>query len=461
MKNRFITVSDRHNFNQDVAQKLFSGLKLRFSALSRIETIVCWLIILTPLWWLWGWSYLFIVLTLATFAYEIKQSGSLSLDTPSWVVVWALCFGCYSIIAGYAYLKSNNIIFSPRQMLGVVDSWLTFALLTWYIQSKKLKIRLQVVAWSFSVLVILMLGVFLVSLVVFKQADYLPLRSLFGLLTDKGTVFEHGLGNSNYLIPYFATDESFIPGLVRYVFFFHGPESLALVAGFIALLALDLKNRPWSLTLFAGAYFISLLSGTRSVLVSLVLVVVFRYVITAGKTFGVALILTVMATVSFATFSFPPTSNLLFDSIEQTAQEVNDTRADSSQGRGEIYVQTWEKIVNAPDLELLFGHVVPGESVTPNYEPAKIGTHSFYLSTLLYRSGIIGTIIFLVFWVTLFWWFYSTQTTRPLCCLLVFILFTLTFTVMELEGSVMPIILICSMLEKSPQKARSFHQNYE
>ena len=402
-------------------------------------------------------AILSLLLTLSVFAYEIKQKGGLSLDSPSWTVGWALAFGFYTVIVGYFYLTSNNISFSPRQILGAVESWIAPGFLLWYIQSKGLKVRLQVVAWAFSVIVALMLVVFLVSVLVFQQADYVPLRSIFGFITGKSTEFEHGLGNSNYLIPYFAKDESFIPGLVRYVFFFHGPESLALTSGFVALLALDLKNRTWSLGLFAAAYFVSLLSGTRSVFVSLILVVVLRYVITAGKTFGVALIMTLLASISFATFTLPVTSNLVFDTVDRAVQGVNEARADSSQGRGEIYTETWQRVVNAPDVELMFGHVIPGETVTPTYEPAKIGTHSFYLSSLLYRGGVFGTLIFIGYWGTLCWRFCQNQHRQPLCCLLALVLFSLTFCVMELERPVMPLILLCSMLEQS---ARTTSRDY-
>ncbi|MEM6613039.1 MAG: hypothetical protein AAF652_12460, partial [Cyanobacteria bacterium P01_C01_bin.72] len=306
----------------------------------------------------------------------------------------------------------------------------------------------QPIAWAFSILVAQMMLVLLVSLVVFQQADYAPMRSLFGVIAGKSTEFVHGAGNTNYLLPYLALDEGFIPGLVRYIFFFPGPEALALITGFIALLALDIKNRSWSMILFAGAYFISLLSGTRSVLVSLFLVIILRYFITAGKTFGVPLMLAVMSAISFATFSFPPSSNLIFDSVEQIVQEVDSARADSTAGRSAIYSQTWRKITLASEPELFLGHVVPGESVTPYYEPAKIGTHSFYLSTLLYRSGVIGTLIFFGFWASVWWWFYRTRRLRPLCCCLVLVLFSLTFTVMELERPVMPLILLCSMLQQ-------------
>ncbi|MEO0925627.1 MAG: O-antigen ligase family protein [Cyanobacteria bacterium J06643_13] len=439
-------ISDRSTLG--VEPGLFSGMRLKYTALNQPEKVVCGLIVLAPLWWLWGWTYLFIIFAAGVFAYEWRSTGTIALRSPSAIVVFGLCFGCCGMINSFFYLQLNGIAFGPRQILGLFESWIIPSMLLWYIQSKRLKIRLEPLAWAFSVLVGEMLLVLLIALVVFQQQEYQPLRSIFGWLTNKSTAYAHGMGNTNYLLPYFALDESFIPGLVRYIFFFPGPEALALMAGFIVLLALDLKNRTWSGTLFACAYFISLLSGTRSVLVSLFLVVILRYVLTAGKTFGLALVLTVMAAASFATFSLPPTSNFVFDGVKQVAQQVDSARADSTAGRSAIYRQTWQRIVNAPNRELFLGHIVPGESVTPYYKPAKIGTHSFYLSTLLYRSGIIGTLIFIGFWANVWWWFIRTRHTRPLCCLLVLVLFSLTFTVMELERPVMPLILLCSMLQQ-------------
>ncbi|MDJ0593515.1 MAG: hypothetical protein QNJ72_26600 [Pleurocapsa sp. MO_226.B13] len=444
MKNRF----GKTKYKSDFDSQLFSGIRLRFSVLNQTEKVVCFLIVLIPVWWLWGWSYLLIPLTLSIFAYEIKQTGKLSLNQPSLIAILAFSFGLYVIITSYFYLEYNDIAYSPRTILSKVDSWLASALLLWYIQSNNIRIRLQVVAWAFSVVIVQITIVLLVSLIIYQQRDYVPLQSLFGFITGKSADFEHGLGNSNYLIPYFPTDESFIPGLVRYVFFFHGPESLALVAGFITLLALDLKNSTWSLLLFGSSYFISLLSGTRSVFVALFLVFILRYIITIGKTFGIALVLAMMAAVSFSTLSLPLTSNIVFDRLEQTAQSVGEARADSTEGRSKIYTQTWKKIVNAPNTEFFWGHKVPGENVTA-YPTAKIGSHSFYLSTLLYRSGLFATIIFVFYWIALIWWFYSTRASRPLSCLMILTLFSLTFCVMELEQPVMPIILICSMLRKS------------
>ena len=456
MKNRSWKIE-----NSRIDSELFSGKKIRFSALNQTEKVVCLLIVLTPLWWLWGWSYLLLILTLSVFAYEIKQKKELSLKRPSAIAILTLCFGLYTIITSYFYYEFNDLTYGPRLFLFIIDSWIASAFLLWYIQSKNLQIRFSVVAWAFSIVVIEMLVVLLVSILIYQQKDYAPLRSIFAFITGKSAVFERGLGNRNYLIPYFASDEGFIPGFVRYVFFFEGPEALALVAGFITLIALDIKNNTWSLLLFGSSYFISLLSGTRSVFFALIIILLLRYIVTvtAGKTFGIALILAMMAAVSFSVFSLPLTSNIVFDNVEQASESVYEARADSSEARGKIYAQTWKEIVDAPNTELFWGHIIQGENVT-SHPTAKVGSHSFYLSTLLYRSGLIGTILFFVYWASLIWWFFSTRDSRPLCCLMIFVLFSLIFSIMEFEQCVLLIVLICSMVRNDRAEVNSSNQIY-
>lgn len=439
-----------------IDSELFSGIRLRFSALNQTEKVVCLAIVLIPVWWLWGWSYLLTLLTLSVFAYEIKQTGGLSLSKPSAIVILGFCFGLYGILASYFYFEFNDITYGARTFLIRIEFWFMSSLLLWYIQSKKLKIRLQVVAWAFSVVIVQMAILLLVSLVVYQQKDYLPMRSLFGFVTGKSAVFESGIGRSNYLMPYDARDESFVPGLVRYAFFMHGPVALGVFTAFISLVALDLKNHTWSLLLFSSSYFISLLSGTRSVFVALLLILILRYVVTIGKTFGVALVLAMMAAVSFSVFSLPLTSNIVFDNANQATQSVYEARADSSEARGKIYAQTWKEILNASTQQLIWGHIVDGENVT-SYATAKVGSHSFYLS-LLYKSGLIATIIFICYWTALVWWFFSTRDSRPLSCLMILALFTLSFTVMEMEQPVIPTVLICSMLKKPPTKVKNVKQ---
>lgn len=426
------------------SDRLFSGLWIQWSALTQSEKVVCALIVLIPVWWSLGWKHFLLLSAAGIIIYEVRQHGSVGLQRPSLPVISALAFPIYTLICRYFYNEYNNETFSPNAILSVLNSWAGFAVILWYIQSKKIRIRLQVVAWSFSVVVTLMVMLWLVIYVVWHQGHYDPPRSLYGLATGKAGEYEPGMGNSNYLMPYFPTDES-LPGLVRYVYFFPGPEALALVMAFVSLLALDIKNRLWSLLLFGASIFLLLTSGTRAVWITLPVVLTVRYLLTVGKTFGPAFLYGLIGFVSFVTLSLPTVTNKVLSSLKGTAAAAGNARADSTEVRGEIYRLTTEGILNASDLVLLLGHVVAGEGVLPGYAPAVVGSHSFILGTLLYRAGLVGTGIFLTYWISLLLWLYNTRIDRPMC-LLMFIVFSFTFATMELEMPVMPITLICAML---------------
>jgi hypothetical protein len=393
-----------------------------------------------------------LVFTVSLFTYEFLNKGSLRLQRPSLFVIAGIAAGVYEILSVLFYGMYNDYPLTPRAVLNSVMSWAAPVAVLWYVKSHDIRVRLRVVAWAFSVIVALMLILWLVIFFVWRQKDYVPYRSLFGLLTGKSAVFEAGAGNSNYLMPYFPTDESLIPGVLRYVFFFHGPESLALVVSFIALLALDLKNRLWSLLLLSISYFLLMTSGTRSAFIVLPLVIIVRYLLTANKVFGLPFVFGMIAVVSFTTLSIPPVTNLVFSKAANTAEAAGSARADSTEVRGEIYRRTWEGFVDGSDAQLFFGHVVKGETVLPGYAPAQVGSHSFLLSTLLYRSGFLGTGIFLTYWASLILWLYTTRSGRPMSCLLMFLLFSLTFAVMEFESVVMPITLICATVREPKVK---------
>ncbi|NEO61468.1 MAG: O-antigen ligase domain-containing protein, partial [Moorea sp. SIO4G2] len=281
-----------------------------------------------------------------------------------------------------------------------VNKWISIGIFLWYIQTHKIRIRLEVVAWAFSVVILLMFVFWLVIYFGWNQGDYIPPRSLYGLLTGKSPTYVPGAGNSNYLLPYFPTDES-LPGFVRYVYFFPGPEALALVVSFVSLVALDLKHRLWSLLLLVVSIFLLLTSGTRSAMLVLPLVFSLRYLLTVGSAFGPWFLSGLIAIVSFTTLSLPPVTNVMLNTVTGTAEAAGSARADSTEIRGEIYKRTWESILNASDGTLLLGHVMTGETVLPGYAPAMVGSHSFLLGTLLYRSGLLGSTIFLTYWISL------------------------------------------------------------
>jgi len=68
-----------------------------------------------------------------------------------------------------------------------------------------------------------------------------------------------------------------------------------------------------------------------------------------------------------------------------------------------IYRQTWEQI-----QDNLLLHMSKGEPVNA-VSDSRIGSHSVILGSLLYRTGLVGTGIFIVFWISLFIWFYETS----------------------------------------------------
>lgn len=435
-------------------ERLFSGLLIRWNELFLSEKVVCATILLIPLWWLWGWRNLFITVFIGIFIYEFSRNNCFKLRSPSLTVIGIIGFGIYNLISIYVYMQINNLTLNPNSILSPVDEWIGGGLILWYIQSKNIRIRLEVVAWACSIIVIMMLLMWLFIYFVLHQAEYVPLRSIYGSLTGKGEKFVPGLGNSNYLMPYFPTDTS-LPGMVRYVYFFHGPEALALFVGFTCLLALDIKNRFWSLLLFISSFFLLLTSGTRAVWVALPIVMVLRYLLKIGQAAGTWVLCALIAIVSYTTFSLPPVTNLVFNSITNTADATGKFRGDSTQVRAKIYSMTFDAIAESSETLLLFGHVVPGSGVLPGYEPAKVGTHSFILSSLIYRSGLLGTSFFFTYWISLLLWLYKTRTSRPMC-LLIFVIFSLTFTTMEIEMTVTPVSLICTMLQdKNYQKIRN------
>lgn len=424
-------------------QKLTSGIWLKWNSLTQTERCVCFIIVLIPIWWLLGWSYLFLLMTICIFAYDVMRKGGLHLQSPSLLVVLALIFSLYKTVFS---IHHNPQGFTPRDILSQINSWGCVGLLIWYIQSNNIRVRLQAVAWALSVLVVQMLVFWLVVHFIFRDPYYNPPLSLFGLVTSKSERFIPGAGNGNYLMPYIPGDRA-IAGLSRYVFFFPGPEAFALTIGFIGLLALDIKNRTWSLSLFLVSVFLLLISGTRSAWIAFPLVVGIRYLFTLGKTFGPAFLCSLFAVASFTTLSLPAATILISDTLTGTANATNNLRGDSTKVRQKIYQRTFDAIINEPE-NLILGHGVPGETVLPGYAPAMVGSHSFILGTLLYRSGLLGTGIFVTYWILLILWFYNTRTSRPVCCLLTLVFFSITFATMELELPVMPVTLLCAVLRE-------------
>lgn len=431
---------------------LFSGMWIRWEKLTLAEKIVCANITLIPLWWMWGWRLYFIFLVAGIVIYEWYNNKEIRLSRPSIAAVGIIAYGLYVLIVRYFYAQMEGLPLNFHTVMSPINDVIFFGLSLWYVQDRKIRIRLSAVCWAFTVLIATMLVTWAVIYFGLNQADYTVPHSIYGILTGKSGEFTPGDGNRNYLMPYFPTDES-IGGMVRYLYFFSGPEALALAMGFVYLLSLDIKNRFWSVFLLLGSAFLLLTSGTRSVWVSLPIVLGLRYLFTAGKIFGPAFICGLLAIVSLSSLSVPVISNAIVDNITNTAEKTANARADSTEVRGEIYRLTIKGIEDADNSQFIFGHVFNGEGVLPGYKPAQVGTHSFILGTLLYRGGLLGTTFFLTFWISLLWGLYKTRYDRP-SCLFVFVLFSLTFVTMELEMPVLPISLLCIMLRTNTDSSR-------
>ncbi|MBX2862422.1 MAG: hypothetical protein KTR27_02625 [Leptolyngbyaceae cyanobacterium MAG.088] len=429
------------------SQTIFSNFLPKWNTLTQTEKVTTLLITLTPLWWLLGWKHFFILLAIGLITHDLRQYNKIQLKPPSIPVVALLIFCAYTLISQYFYNAYQNTSFSPNAILAALNTYAGPGIILWYLQSHNIRIRWQVVAWSFSVLMLIMLLFWLVIYVGWQQTHYDPPRSLYGLVTGKSELYVPGAGNSNYLIPYFATDESFIPGFVRYVYFFPGPEALALIAGFTSLLALELKPRVWSISLFAIALFILLTSGTRSVVIVLPLISIVRGLFSLRKSLGAWFLCLFLATLSFTTLSMPSITHYLFDTVTNTVEAVGEARADSTEVRGDIYRETLDSIMQGSNRQFFGGHVTTGETVLPGYDPARIGSHSFWLGTLLYRSGVIGSFIFLIFWLSLIWTICRRSAQSLSICKSVFILLTISLIVMEIEMPVMAITILCVVMQ--------------
>lgn len=433
------------------ADPLFSGLRLRWQVLTNAERVVCLGIVLTPLWWLWGWNYLILFLAVGIAIYQWRTYGALKLNRPGWHVYLLWATGIYGLLQQFFYGSMTGIaVLDPRTVVLAISNVFGTGFILWYIQEHRIAVRPQVVFWSISVLILQIFCLWAVIFFVKGQGFYVPPRSILGTLTGKGEVFVPGMGNTNFLLPYLPEDRS-IAGFVRYVFFFHGPESTALVMGFVALMALDIRQHTWKWTLLGFTLFFLLLTGTRSVWISLPVVLILRFLMVAGRGWGGWVVCAMIACISFTTLSLPSVTNFIEDMTHNTASNTANFRGDSTEVRGLIYRQTWEEFTQASEAKVLLGHVETGEGVAPGYAPAVVGSHSFYLGSLLYRRGVVGSILFLAYWSCLIQWFFRTRRGRPSCSILVFALFSLTFVVMEMETVVTPLIMLCAAMREPPR----------
>ena len=430
-------------------QNLFSGIWLKWQNLTISERVVCLNIVFIPLWWIAGlYRYMAFFFLIAICIYQQRNYGKIKLKKPNAAVSLFLAFCCYRCFGFLIYCLSNST-FSPTQTLRVFLTWIPTAFILWFVQINNIKVRIEPVAWAFSVLVVQMIVFWVIGQLILGGKSYIYPRTLFSFLS--GNVegdYQNGNGLGNYLILYSPHDVS-IPGSARWRFFFITPELSAVVVSYICLVALDLKKRYWSLLLFIGGFFLILVSGTRSVWLVLPLLIIFRYSFAVGKVHGFHLPLATLAILSFAIAVLPSVTDFLQDFLTQSTSSLGDFRANSTDIRSDIYAQTLEEIPN----KLFFGHWISGESVRTGNHIARVGTHSFILGNLLYKLGLIGTWIFSFFWIFLAAWCYQTRQRRPLSSYFLFILYTLLSTTMEFgEMPALMTLLLAVIVRHSDQK---------
>ncbi|MBW4689886.1 MAG: O-antigen ligase family protein [Komarekiella atlantica HA4396-MV6] len=438
------------------SQQLFSGILIRWQVLSHAEKVVCLGIILIPLWWIisWGMMLLFCVIGIAI--YELWNHKTIRLSKPSLEVIAILFFAIYTVISR----GTNSREVTLRLLLDPLFDFGSAGLLLWYIQSHKIRIRLQVIAWAFSIVICLMVLWWAFFHFVLSEPYYTPPRTLYALFTDKAAYNPNQLTSvGGFLVPYYPDDKSFA-GLARHTFFFPHPTVSSFAIGFAGLIFLDLKNRYVSLGLASICVLLILIAQTRNAWVALSIVFVVRWLIISGKERGITFILILFSITIFATFSIPQGTDYVTETYTNSVEATSNLRKESTEGRQLIYERTWERFIEEP----LFGHGVNGPSVTPGYEFARIGTESFILGTLFYKSGLLGTGAFLIFYISFLGKLYQTRHDRPICSFMMLLYLSLASTVTEFMGPELFIPLLCTILQvpntnqlKANQKLKSIN----
>jgi hypothetical protein len=424
------------------SDRLFRGILIRWKLLTQSEKVVCLGIILIPLWWVIGWSFMLLFWVIGIAVYEVKCYQKIRLERPTISAIALILFSFYRALT---YVLNTPEI-APRALLDPFFSWGCGGLLLWYIQSRKIRIRLHVAAWAFSVVICTMLVWWSFFHFVLNEPYFIPPRTLFAILLDKGASYNaNQLGSvGNFLVPYYF-DERGIGGLLRYTFFFPHPTISSFAIGFTGLIVLDIKKPLWSLPIFIICTFLILIGQSRNAWLALSLVLIVRWLITSSKAGGIIFLLSLMAITSFATLSLPSVTDFITETYTNTVDATSNFRKDSTEVRNNIYLRTWEAFVEDPFL----GHGVNGPPVLPGYEFALVGTESFVLGSLLYKSGIVGTSLFLTFFTSLLAWLYKTRKDRPLCCFLMLLYLSLSSLVTEFLIPEVFMVLLCTVLYTS------------
>lgn len=412
---------------------------MRWGALTVGERFVCANIILIPVWWVLGiYKYMTFILLSCVLLYEWSRHGEIRLKLPSTPVVALFAFGIYQV----AQILTNYANPERPSIGGVFLTWFSYALLLWYIQSNNIKFRVEAIAWACTVSVLQMIGFWFLLQFVLPDSLFKPpiIPTVFALLTGKAE--EEGI----FLAPY----QGDLGNVYRLSLFFASAQFLSLVVGCIGLIALEIKNRIWSVLLLIGCVFLIVLTYSRSVWVVFPIVVWLRYLFgTYSQPRNRTIIFALMAVISFTVLSTPPITSLLVDGYTNLTRNVAEMRAESTEQRSEIYRQTWEAVQENP----LWGHVGKGKPISlASPQQNVVGSHSVILGALLYNNGFVGTGIFAFFWVSLFTWLYKHRAGRPLTCFCVMIMYTLVSTTlgaMWFTPFSALIILLCVAIHRS------------
>jgi hypothetical protein len=440
-----------------LGQRIFAPFLIDWADLTQSEKVVGLLIAFCPLLWFLGWNYVMVLLPMLLLGWHYWTDRRLELTRPSWVVFFACAYQVYRFVIGAVMRVEGGSL--PKMILGGCTS-LSFCFLLWYIESNRIRVRPKVIVWGLIILATEMILLWLAIQGAFGAPLFQPPRTFFAQLTAKGEEYVPGMGNANYLIPYWADD--FLPGgLVRFSFFFPYPEDFALVTGLMGLIALDAKDAKRTPWLLGASIFLLFLSGTRSNWLVFPAILVLRYLmVTAQKRGGKILLLALASALSFTLLSLPGVIDGLSDSIDSLSASTGNFRQDSTEVRSLIYQRTWEKIVEEPDYRLWLGRGQPGESVLPGYAPAQVGTHSFILGSLLYRSGLVGLGLFSSFWLGLIGKIYQTRQQRPHSALLMLLYLSLTFITMDVATTNFLVLLISVLHTESSTEGTSQQNNY-
>jgi O-Antigen ligase len=409
-------------------QNLFHGPWLRWIELTPSEKFVCTFIILTPIWWFIGWSYNWFLIVGSILLLQQFQGKSLQLKRPSWLVIFG--FSSHLYRSATSILNSSSV--SPNIWVGLLAGMCFYSII-WHIESSDIRIRIEVIAWAISALVVELLVFWIIFQIILRAPNFTPPRSLVSQFLDKSARYVKGDGASNYLLPYWPEDK--LPaGLCRFAFFYPVPEDFGLISGSIGVFSLEIKNRYWRIALFCLGVFLLFVSGTRMAWIAFSAVLALRYIIITSKAWGMSAMFALLGLSCFLMLSVPQITDTVFNTYSQTTESTSDFRRDSSEVRKKIYRRTWEELTSGPEADsekLLLGRGVFGPTVLPGFEPARIGSHSFILGNLLYRQGLIGTLIFLFFWISLITKLVLDRRRRPLFSILMVVFMSLTFPTME------------------------------